>query len=107
MKKIKEKNMSLENQMEKIDLRNNLSFFNKENDCPKTEPDPGYHWERVNRYKLYKACNSGYHKGKWRLYFSSSSLDSCKEVAADVNKDLYDTKIVDAGKTLWVQRLIY
>ena len=58
MKKIN----SLENQH--IDLRNNLSYFNKENDFPKTEPDPGYHWERVNRYKLYKACNSGYHKGK-------------------------------------------
>ena len=76
-------------------------------DYPKTEPDPGYHWERINRHKLYKACNSGVHKGHWMLYFSSDSLDSCKEVAAEINKDLYDTKIVDAGKAVWVQRLIY
>tara|TARA_R100001163_G_C5013108_1_gene158351 strand:+ start:630 stop:917 length:288 start_codon:yes stop_codon:yes gene_type:complete len=74
---------------------------------PKQEPEPGYHWERINRYKLYKACTSGVHKDHWMLYFSSDSLKSCEEVAAEINKDLYQTKIKDAGKPIWVQRLIY
>ena len=63
--------------------------------------------EKVNRFKVCRQHTASFRHKDWMLYFSSNNLDTAKKIESEVNKKEYNTKIIDAGKETFVERLIY
>ena len=66
-----------------------------------------YYLEKVNRYCVYRADNSGHHKDKFYLYFSSPNEDTCKKIQKEINTKYYISKIIDQKKETYIERLYY
>ena len=70
-----------------------------------------YEDEKILRYRVMrKHTAKPYSDGGWCLYSSHKKHAPAKKFVSDLmiaDKDLYNYKLVDAGKTMVIKRLIY